>query len=597
MRERMSSFNNLFICYDGENRGSNYFLLGNSQEFIYSKKGLSTRKCLEFITRKHKKKRIIFNLHYDLQFWIKDLKDSEILKLLSGERVYYYNYRLEYFHRKMLIIKKNNSIFKVYDILSFFNTSLLNLIDKLELNLTEEEREILVKGKKERVDFSRMSLEEIILYNKTECIVSEKIAGKIYSLMLNSFYRDKNNLFKNLTVNNFFGSSAIASKLLKDYKINKLKKFEKFNHIFLSSYYGGRFEVMKLGTFKNVYKYDINSAYPSVIKDLREIKKFIEVKNPKRIEDSGIYLIYYKQYFPDDFICPFPLRHKTGRIFYTGEISGYYYGCEIKSFLESGINSENFELKIFSGIVPIFGNKIFENKEGYNLIEDLFNQRNVFKQKKDLRHYIYKITLNSLYGKFAQKVGSKSFTNFYYAGYITAKTRSLLLEASYKIDYSKIICYATDGIISQAPLKVKTGTDLGLWDYEKIKEAEILMSGFYRLKNENKYYYGLRGFHVTGEKFDQIISELKKKGKSYLKLNQFITHKLAIKQYKAYSDKRLLFTPVKKIIDIKQGNFKRKYIYSDNYNSRRSYFHNFQQIESEKIKGIDIDRDGFFIDY
>jgi hypothetical protein len=593
----MTGSNN-FICYDGENKGNKYFLLGNSIEYIYNKEGLSSRKCFEFLTRKQKKKRIIFNLHYDLQFWIKDFKDEKILSLMKGERVSYYNFELQYFQKKMLIIKKGHSLFKIYDILSFFNQSLLNTIERLEIKLNEGEKKILLKGKKDRVNFDNMSLEEIFLYNKTECIVTEKIAGKIYSLMLESFYRDKKGRLKNLVITNFFGASAIASKLLKDYEVSKLKPFEKFSDIFESSYYGGRFEVLKLGSFKNVYKYDINSAYPSILKDLTEIKDFKKVKNPKKINDKGIYLIYYKQFFPNDFICPFPLRHKTGRIFYTGEIQGYYFGCEINAFLNSGINPENYELKIFSGIVPVEGNKIFENKEGYNLIDDMFEQRNYFKQRKDLKHYIYKIALNSLYGKFAQKVGSKSFTHFYYASYITAKVRSILIEQSYKIDYKKIICYATDCIISEIPLKVKVGKELGEWEYDFIEEAEILMSGFYRLQKENKkYYFGLRGFNVKEKQFEKILFEVKKKGFSFIKVNQFISHKLAIKQYKAFKEKRLLFTPIKKIVDIKRGNFKREYFYSDLINSKKSHFHNFEQIESEKMKNLEINQEGFFIDY
>jgi len=594
---KMTGSNN-FICYDGENKGNKYFLLGNSFEYIYNKKGLSSRKCLEFLTRKLKKKRIIFNLHYDLQFWIKDFKDEKILELMNGQRVAFYNYELQYFHKKMLIIKKGNSLFKIYDILSFFNQSLLNTIERLQIKLNEEESNILIKGKKERINFDNMTLEEIILYNKTECIITEKIAGKIYSLMLESFYRDKKGKLKNLVITNFFGASAIASKLLKDYEVSKLKPFEKFQDIFESSYYGGRFEILKIGVFKNVFKYDINSAYPSILKDLTEIKEFKKVRKPKTINDKGIYLIYYKQFYPSDFICPFPLRHNTGRIFYTGEISGYYFGCEINAFLNSGVNKENYELKIIFGIVPIEGKKIFENKQGYNLIEDMFEQRNRYKQKKDLKHYLYKIALNSLYGKLAQKVGSKSFTHFYYASYITAKVRSILIDECYKVDYKKIICFATDCIISEVPLKVKTGENLGEWEFDFIEKAEILMSGFYRLQKENKkYYFGLRGFNVKEKQFDKILFEVKKKGFSFIKVNQFISHKLAIRQYKAYKNKRLLFVPVKKIVDIHKGNFKREYFWNDIINSKKSNFHNFEQIESEKMKNLNIVPEGFFIDY
>jgi hypothetical protein len=591
------TYSNLFICYDGENTKDKYFLLGNSIDFIYDKKGLTSSKCFEFLTRKHKKKRIIFNLHYDLQFWVKDFSDKKILELFSGERVKYYNYELQYFHRKLLVIKKGNSTFKIYDILSFFQTSLLNLIDRLEIELSKEEKHILEKGKKLRSDFSKMTYDEIVLYNKTECIISEKIAGKIYNLMLNSTYKDKKGKLQNLIVQNFYGSSAISSKLLKSYEIGKTERHQKYIDYFIKSYYGGRFELLKIGKFKNIYRYDINSAYPFIIKDLRDVKRFIPVKKPKKIIDEGIYYIYYKQYFPSNFICPFPLRIKTGRIFYTGEVKGFYFGCEINAFLNSGCNKENYELEIYEGIIPIFGEKLFENKEGYNLIEEMYEQRKHYKNKKDLRHYIYKIALNSLYGKFAQKVGAMTYTNIYYASLITAKVRSMLLETSYKNDYSKIISFATDGIISEKKLQLKIDDKLGNWSEEKIKSGEILLSGLYRLNDENtKVYYGLRGYRLDLDKFDKIISDIEKKGKSFIKLSLFVTHKLAIQNYISYGKYRLQFIPIKKIIDVKNGNYKRVYFFTDNFNSKKSHYHIFEEIESIDLfdKSLLNNNDGLF---
>src|SRR4051812_7834859 len=58
-----------FIAYDGEGYGDKFVLLANSLgERIVDENGLSTEKCLEFLTRKYDatKKRIWFSFSYDV---------------------------------------------------------------------------------------------------------------------------------------------------------------------------------------------------------------------------------------------------------------------------------------------------------------------------------------------------------------------------------------------------------------------------------------------------------------------------------------------------------------------------------------------------
>jgi len=573
-------YSKYFICYDGELKDNKYYLLGNSEKYVYNKKGLTFAECFTFLTQKTRQKKIIFNLHFDLQFWIRSWKDDKILALMNSQRVHYRQYELTYFPNKMLIIKKGNSLFKIYDILSFFNKSLLAVIDQLKIKLTKEEQEILNLGKKNRgSNFDKMSKAEVIYYNKTECVITEKIAGKIKKLLNESTFTYKNKNV-NLDIVNFYGSSAVSSKILKTYKVDKINNHPKYREIFEQAYYGGRFECLQLGEFKNVYKYDINSAYPYVMKDLHKINKFRKVKNPKVINDKGIYYIYFKMFYPKDFICPFPLRHNSGRIFYTGEVEGWYFGCEINEFINSGINEENYILNIKEGLVPEFSKqKIFE-KYGNNVIEEVYNQRIYYKENNDLRHYIYKISLNAVYGKLAQITGKAQFQNLYFAGYITAKTRSMLYNLSYTTNYNNIIAYATDSILSKKPLKVKCNSDLGNWDFEFCKKVTVLMSGFYKIElKDNKYVYGIRGFKRLNN-FDKIYNDILKKGFSKISYNQFISHKLFLHSPNAYKDERLKFTKVSKIINPVKANFKRIYHFDNRYNSPISEWFNLPVITS-----------------
>lgn len=576
-------YSKYFICYDGELKDNKYYLLGNSKKYVYNKKGLTFAECFNFLTQKTRQKKIIFNLHFDLQFWIRSWKDDKILALMNSQRVLFRQYELTYFPNKMLIIRKGNSLFKIYDILSFFNKSLLAVIKQLKIKLTSEEQKILNLGKKNRgSNFDKMTKAEVIYYNKTECIITEKIAGKIKKLLNESTFTHKNKTV-NLDIVNFYGSSAVSSKILKTYKVDKINNHNKHREIFERAYYGGRFECLQLGEFKNVYKYDINSAYPYVMKDLHKVNRFRKVKKPKVINDKGIYFIYFKMFFPKDFICPFPLRHNSGRIFYTGEVEGWYFGCEINEFINSGINSENYILNIKEGLVPEFSTqKVFE-KYGNNVIEEIYNQRIYYKENDDLRHYIYKISLNAVYGKLAQITGKAQFQNLYYAGYTTAKTRSLLYKNSYLGNYTDIIAYATDSILSKEPipeLDLICNSKLGNWDFEFCKKVTVLMSGFYKIElKDNKYVYGIRGFKRLNN-FDKIYKDILKKGFSKISYNQFISHKLFLHSSNAYKDERLKFIRVTKTINPIRANFKRKYFFDNRYNSHISEWFNLPVITS-----------------
>jgi DNA polymerase elongation subunit (family B) len=447
-----------------------------------------------------------------------------------------------------------------------------------------------------------MSKKEIIEYNSTECFVTQRLAKKISDLLENTFFTDLKGEQKNLKVKAFYGASAVSSKIMKAYNIDDLSIKEsemsrQLKNIFEQAYYGGRAECLKIGTFRNVYKYDINSAYPSVMQNLIRISHFTYNKKPNqdRLKDDGIYNISFNFSVPKNFIMPFPLRHKSGMIFFPKRVKGWYFGCEINSFLKNYIFQNewvDFLLHIKEGFEPVYLQSIQEeisHNENYifgNCIEELYEQRKVFKQSDDLRAYIIKITLNAMYGKLAQRTGKHQFLNMYYAGYITAKTRSIIYNTSME-SYEDIIFFATDCLLSKKKLKnLDVGNELGQWEEKKVNKAVVLMSGIYEIiYSEDSLIYGMRGFRIDNKIFKNILQDIRKKGTTDIILSGFISHKLALTQHKAYGNKRLQFTEIKKNINPfnqikREFNFKIKNI--DNaYNSN---YIDMEQTESSLIK-------------
>lgn len=525
--------NNRFIeFFDGETIDNKYVLLGNSKEYIIDKKGLKLESCLDFLYEKGESINYFFRVSYDLNmFFAREELNENIIKLFNSEVVILGNYELLYFTDKILIIKniQENKTKKFFDVSNFFNTSFIKTLEILKIPISDKEQKFLSKYKSLRSGFRIDDLKNITEYNKLECVLGLRIVNAIYDLIP-----------PDLQTLSLYGPSSITNKFLSNNEVHKKNNF--FNLLdtskFLLTYFGGRMESLKIGTFKNVYKYDINSAYPSIIKDLKEIIGISEKRYINQIiKDDNIYFISLN--IKDmNLIGLLPIRLKSGYIVFPKEVTGWYYGCEIKSILNYK-KQYSIDLKIKKFLDITFGEKVFNKKQ----IENLFFKRNIFKKKNDLRNYVYKILLNSIYGKFAQQVGKAKYQNLFFAGYITAKTRSLLLDAVIDNPYD-VIFFATDGILTKSKLNVKVGNKLGEWEEIKIKEAKVLLSGVYKCTDfNNKNYLGERGFNFD---FDSVFSEIIKTGKAKIIQNIFIGNKYYFKNKKAFNNYRCKFKEITK---------------------------------------------------
>lgn len=508
--------------FDTETINNKTVLICNSKNFLWKDTGLKYKDCFDFLIENAKKYNYFFRIDYDINMIIKDLPKKKIIELFENNETQFENYKLKYFRHKIFEINGK----RFYDVANFFQTSLVRNIEILQIDLTDEEKKFIELMKKQRSSFKLKDKEKIIKYSLLENTIGLKIVKKIYDLIP-----------KELKTYALYGSSSLANKFLK----NKTKSNFLFSlDLFQKSYFGGRMEVLKIGTFENVYKYDINSAYPNIIKDLREPIKF-EVKKyyGEKIEDKNIYEVEFNHKKPNEIGC-FPVRLKCGYLVFPKSGKGFYFGCEVKEAIKRKV-----DIKIKNVCEVSLGKKIFNKNE----IEKMYKLRLSYKQKNDLRNLIYKILLNSIYGKFAQTVGKAQFQNIYLAGYITAKVRSQLLEASYGND-NNIIFFATDGILSKKRLNVKTGNDLGLFEEIKIKKAVVIQAGIYKLIDENnKTYIGERGFRFD---FDKAVEQIKK-GKTYkVKVKTFISNIFAFKNYKALLKQRCKFTEIEKELNIKK---------------------------------------------
>lgn len=170
---------------------------------------------------------------------------------------------------------------------------------------------------------------------------------------------------------------------------------------FWNSYFGGRTEIFKMGkTHSKVI--DINSSYPYAMKN-------IEFPNPRMLKVLHVvtkekFINQILEHFEGCIECTvihapkwlgfLPVKKNNKLIFPIGEFSGCWNFNEIRFALD------NDAIKIKSISRVIYGERMKTPFDSF--VEFLYTER--FKTKNEFEIYRIKIFMNSLYGKFAQRI-------------------------------------------------------------------------------------------------------------------------------------------------------------------------------------------------
>jgi hypothetical protein len=282
----------------------------------------------------------------------------------------------------------------------------------------------------QQIDFNHKNI-------KIEKYLDEEFLNYIYSYSENNAYilglcfskfRKLINEELSTDIVNYLTLSSLAFSI---YRYRYLKE----NHIQISyqemdkfvreSYKGGVVDVYK-PLLENGYYYDVNSLYPYVMANFnmpvgKPIKNW--VKNSVSFDINNFFgFIYVKVKCPKDLYIPFltVMHDDLGLISPTGMWEGVYFSEEIKYALTLGYTFEYFEYYAFDKAI------IFEE-----YVSDMYKKRLEFKEKPALST-IYKLLLNSLYGRFGMT--SSAFKNIFIKD--DAIGRKKLSDIALTYDYS-----------------------------------------------------------------------------------------------------------------------------------------------------------------
>lgn len=163
------------------------------------------------------------------------------------------------------------------------------------------------------------------------------------------------------------------------------------------AYYGGRTEIFYKGKIrKPVWYYDVNAMYPFVMKNKRfpieykYTKENMTVEQLKYYIDTG-WLVVGHVTIETEKNNLYPTRENNTLMFPVGKFQTYLCTPEILKAIEYGDLKEVHEVKFYTG------DYIFTDYVDY-----FYNKRLELKKVGNKQEVMYKLFLNSLYGKFGQ---------------------------------------------------------------------------------------------------------------------------------------------------------------------------------------------------
>lgn len=431
---------------------------------------LSTEQCFEFLMRLPEHHTyVIYGGSYDFNMMMRDLPIKTQNLLLDKGRAYYKKYAIRWIDRKFFRLRANGRSITIYDVLANWQVKFVDACKAWKVG-TESELDIVLRMKEQRGNFDDVDDTAITDYCFLECDLLRELCRRLFDAILATPYRP----------NAVYGPGALASAAMnregvKRYMAPLPDHLEPLTHY---AYFGGRFDCAMIGWFTDVWQYDIKSAYPDQIRFLpcltcaewRKLSYAEYVENG--LPEWGLLQVEWdvgeNAPWP-----PFPHRDSKGNIFYPSRGKGWYHASEVAA-----------AMAMYGDQITFITGWALDRKCNhvpFNFVDAIFQLR---KELPYAQGVVFKLILNSLYGKLAQQVGSDNerkppFQCFYWAGAITAGTRAKILRAL-SSDPNNVIGIATDSIVALRECNVPIGGELGEWEVKSLAEYAQVSNGIYK---------------------------------------------------------------------------------------------------------------------
>lgn len=466
----------------------NFNLLATRGEYISSgRERLGTTECLKFLCKRRSPCINIWYFNsYDITCILRDIPlrgpNGSLEELAKTNETTWRGWHIKYVPNKIFIVRRGRQYFESYDVFGYYQKSFVKACEENGIDASD------IKAMKDnRANFADLPEADIIAYNNLEIEKLELLANKTRKAL--NYHAPKRL---------WYGPGAVSDQWLKrqcnlsmaDHRGWPEEMASPISHC----YFGGRIDVAEIGEFTECHSYDINSAYPFAMTRIPYVEGWQYSADGKgQIDPFGIYHVTW--FVPTDSRwCPFPFRTRHGTILYPNSGEGWYFGIEVSAAGRLYPGRITI-IEAWKPIYPLGDVRRYPLREN---IEKAYYKRLELKDKEDASELAYKLILNAIYGKFAQKTTSEHklprWQNYVWAGFTTAYTRAMLLDAI-RNNPGSVVATATDSILCHNAM---FGTDpvrvLGGWKYEGNYPTLICMPGVYaRFKPDGTKKYRQRG--------------------------------------------------------------------------------------------------------
>ena len=481
------------VAFDTETVKGRCFLISDSEGDFRDIDDLYT--LLYYLNQKKYRDTVnwFYNLEYDTNAILKYLDFKRRQQIAFFNYVDYEDFKIRIIPKKELKISKIKKDGNLHHTTSFYDLAQFYEMQPL-------------KKLAEKTDYAKVDVEDIqninlekyqsdIAYRKLiqdRCIIDCKITKQLADQFTD-------NINKIVKINKYKSKASIARRYVLENISHSLKlPSPRILQAALNSYHAGHIEACKLGIFKNIVNYDINSAYPSFTAVLYDTTGVY--RHNYEYEPDTAYSFYLVQLeYENDNLSPLWASISNKNYHVNGNIEIWITQPEMEFFMNHG-----FDVKIKEAHHIL---KSEDHEQPFKeLIHNLYEKRLEAKKRGDPIQLTYKIILNSIYGVTINVVNKQEISDeetddfivnedgnlvFYkktykasnmynplFATYITAQTRAKLFNDFYK-HLDKLISINTDGVYLLGGNGVKVSKKLGDYSKKSIDKIMVLGSGRY----------------------------------------------------------------------------------------------------------------------
>jgi hypothetical protein len=414
---------------------------------------------------------------------------------------------------RLLTVGKDKQVkLVISDLGSFFEgQTLAEVAESLEIKT-----EIQAIEKNEHPLWTQPLIRELgkrcIAEAKTIALIADRVKATLEPLDIN--------------LRSWYGPAAVASHCLNKWGARKQAKRLKENNAPSEllkaidiAYIGGRVELLKLGTLKDIRTFDLNSAYAYATTLLSQF--YSPLRFTRRYDKDCPFSCWLVDYeLPGDVtLGVLPTRSTKGQISFGLKGRGYFWQPEVDYLRQRYPGSYSVQ---WGYVTPNYKQVTFAAE-----IQKMYDYRCVLKKKGDNAEKVIKLALANLYGKFAQNKGSAFYQCRAWAGWITSLVRRLMLEAVTGNE-DRTICFCQDAIhLAGAEAKAQVGDGLGEWKRDQFAQGLYVAPGFYILSGgEDRIKRASRGAN-SGLDFAKIATDLSNRQVSELSRQFFVGWQMA----------------------------------------------------------------------